>query len=50
MNRNLTTTAAPALGVCSYESPRTKVVEVLSEGVLCVSGQFEEWKQEDLTW
>ena len=33
-----------------YMSPEMEIYEVIAEGVLCVSGQFEEWKQEDLTW
>ena len=38
MNKELTSAAALALGVRSYESPAVNVVEVLSEGVLCQSG------------
>ena len=48
MNKKLTTAAALSLGVRSYESPTVSVVEVLSEGVLCQSGSFEEWGEEDL--
>ncbi len=33
-----------------YESPVVQVVDVESEGVLCQSGQFEEWKEESLDW
>jgi hypothetical protein len=50
MNKELTSAAALALGVRSYESPAVNVVEVLSEGVLCASGQFEEWNEEELPW
>ena len=39
MNKNLKPAANQALGVCSYESPAVSVVEVLSEGVLCQSGE-----------
>ena len=48
MNKELTSAAALALGVRSYESPAVNVVEVLSEGVLCSS--FEQYKEEDLEW
>ena len=37
--------------VLVYEAPEVKVVEVLSEGVLCASGQLEGWKDGDtFTW
>ncbi len=50
MNKNLKPAANQALRVCSYESPAISVVEVLSEGVLCASGQFfEEWDEENNT-
>ena len=48
MNKELTTAATLSLGVRSYESPAVNVVEVLSEGVLCQSGNFEKWHEEDL--
>jgi hypothetical protein len=44
------TAADFALGVGSYESPEAAVVEIRSEGVLCQSGQFEEWKEEEIPW
>ena len=47
MNKELTTAATRSLGVSSYESPAVTVVEVLSEGVLCASGQLEGWGEED---
>lgn len=47
MNRNVMTAADFALGVGSYESPEVSVVEIRSEGVLCASGQFDEWNLED---
>ena len=50
MNKNLKPAANQALGVCSYESPTVSVVEVLSEGVLCASGQLEGWGEENLDW
>ena len=50
MNKNLKPAANQALGVCSYESPAVSVVEVVSEGVLCASGQLEEWNEENLEW
>ena len=50
MNKQLTSAATFALGVRSYESPAVSVVEVISEGVLCGSGDFyEEWDEEDNT-
>lgn len=33
-----------------YESPVIQVVSVRPEGVLCQSGQFEEWEEETLQW
>lgn len=51
MNKELTTAATLSLGVRSYESPAVNVVEVLSEGVLCASGQLEGWEDGDaFTW
>lgn len=51
MNKELTTAATLSLGVRSYESPAVSVVEVLSEGVLCASGQLEGWEDgDDFTW
>ena len=50
MNKELTTAATLSLGVRSYESPAVSVVEVLSEGVLCASGQLEGWEEDDLDW
>ena len=50
MNKNTKPAATLSLGVRSYESPTVSVVEVLSEGVLCASGQFfEKWHEEDNT-
>ena len=48
MNKELTTAATLSLGVRSYESPAVLSLEVISEGVLCQSGSFEEWGEEDL--
>ena len=50
MNKKLTTAATLSLGVRSYESPAVTVVEVLSEGVLCASGQLEGWEEDNLDW
>ena len=50
MNKELTTAATLSLGVRSYESPAVNVVEVLSEGVLCASGDHEAWDEDDLDW
>ena len=51
MNKNLLTAATPTLGVRSYESPTVSVVEVISEGVLCMSTRInshESWEEESL--
>ena len=50
MNKELTTAATLSLGVRSYESPAVTVVEVLSEGVLCASGDHEDWGYDDDLW
>lgn len=34
----------------NYESPVIQVAEIQPEGVLCQSGQFEEWNEETLEW
>ena len=50
MNKTLKSAENQALAVGSYESPTVSVVEVISEGVLCGSGDFyEEWDEEDNT-
>ncbi len=38
------------LGARGYESPAVTVAEVLSEGVLCASGEIEGWEEETLPW
>ena len=50
MNKELTTAANFTLGGGSYESPAVSVVEVLSEGVLCASGNHEGWETDDDLW
>ena len=52
MNKNTKPAATHTLGVSSYESPAANVVEVLSEGVLCASGQLEAWDEDEdvLDW
>ena len=51
MNKILTTAAPATLGISSYESPAITAVEVLSEGVLCMSGRMlEEWEEEKFIW
>ena len=40
--------AVPVMG--TYASPEVTVVEIAAEGVLCQSGQFEEWNEETLNW
>ena len=50
MNKILKPAADSTLGACSYETPAVNVVEVVSEGVLCASGQLEGWQEDDLDW
>ena len=50
MKKALMNAAGASLAAGSYESPAVNVVEVLSEGVLCSSGQFEEWEEDTLDW
>ena len=50
MNKELTTAATLSLGARSYESPTVSVVEVISEGVLCASGDHEGWGYDDDLW
>lgn len=33
-----------------YEAPLIEVVEVDAEGVLCQSGSFEQWQEQDFGW
>ena len=42
--RNINVNAADV----RYESPAMKVMEIESEGMLCASGQNEEWNEETL--
>ena len=32
----------------TYVSPAVETIEIKSEGVLCQSGQFETWEEEEL--
>lgn len=32
----------------AYVSPAVDVIDIMAEGVLCQSGQFEEWQEEEL--
>ena len=36
--------------VDNYASPEVAVVEIAAEGPLCQSGQFEQWKEEEIPW
>ena len=45
-----TKNVCPSLSSEGYESPVIQVVSVRPEGVLCQSGQFEEWEEETLQW
>lgn len=33
-----------------YETPQIQVVEVITEGILCESGTFEQWEEQDFGW
>ena len=33
-----------------YESPEIQEMEIDTEGVLCKSGQFEDWEEELIPW
>ena len=48
--KNQFNSAEPSLRLSSYESPEVLVAEIRSEGVLCASGQFEQWNEEKLEW
>ena len=39
MNKILKTAASASLSTSSYETPAVTVMEIVSEGVLCASGQ-----------
>ena len=32
----------------AYVSPAVETIEIMSEGILCESGQFETWEEENL--
>jgi hypothetical protein len=34
----------------AYVSPTATVMEICTEGVLCASGEFEEWEDDVLPW
>ena len=50
MNKNYRPAASVSLGTSSYKSPTITVVDIISEGVLCASGQHEGWFEDDLDW
>ena len=50
MNRIFKTAIESTLRSNGYESPEVVVTEIHSEGILCASGQFEEWNEETLNW
>ena len=50
MNKILKTAASASLSTSSYETPAVTVMEVVSEGVLCASGQHEGWGYDDDLW
>ena len=52
MNKALMNAAGAPLAAGSYESPKTEVVEIHSEGVLCASTvgsdlSVEKWEEDD---
>ena len=50
MTQNLVKVSDLTLEVRNYESPAMSVMEMNSEGVLCASGQLEEWKEDTIPW
>ena len=52
MNKILKTAASASLSTSSYETPAVTVMEVVSEGVLFMSGKsLETWgKADDFSW
>lgn len=50
MNKILMTAAESALGLSSYQTPETSVMEVSAEGLLCISGQIETWEEDQIKW
>ena len=50
MNKISNNTAFASLGASSYESPTMTVVDIHSEGILCASGELEDWFEDDLDW
>ena len=49
MNKK-TTTASVTFGASGYEAPKAEVMDVHSEGIICASGELEDWWVEDLDW
>ena len=50
MIKILITAASASHDTSSYATPSVSVIEVKSEGMLCASGDFEEWNEETLPW
>ena len=50
MNKIINNTAFAALAADGYQSPEIMIIETISEGVLCASGELEDWFEEDLDW
>jgi hypothetical protein len=50
MNKILNATASASLSTSSYEAPTTELVGATTEGVLCTSGQLEEWEEDSINW
>ena len=50
MNIILKPVATATLGSCNYESPVVTMEDLVVEGVLCQSGNHEEWGTDDDLW
>ena len=50
MNRNYQPAAVTSLDTCSYMTPIVSAIDMKIEGMLCQSGQLENWWEDDLDW
>ena len=50
MNKIINNTAFASLAADGYQSPEIMSIETISEGVLCASGELEDWFEDDLDW
>lgn len=49
-NMNINKKTIHDMNKTMYEAPYIEVVEVEAEGVLCESGTFEQWEEQDFGW